>query len=302
MQELFLRGFRLLAANDELAAFDRDVEFFQAKACDSERNAQFLFFGLLDVVRRIAIGCSFGGALEKTLKVLKTEQERTVEIDGTVHIQSPPSSDFGSVGPRKRATRFGNPGKGRYLLLTMWGAAGPNQGLGKCCQNWRLPGENTLCSVRLRNSRARTLRPWSASEFLGIARNVGSARRQRAQLCERVGQQPTADFGDASFANVRVEDFGEIALLEALAKLAGGGPRAECRQLGARYGSQSRRLLAIDKLAQQVVVRRRCIAIAKPARQCQAERGGAERGGDAASCHHRSTRRTRLLHRTTCFR
>src|SRR5579864_6766100 len=180
MQELFRRGLRLFAANDELAAFDRDVEFFATKACDSERNEQFLFFGLLDVVRRIAVGCGFGGALEQTLKVLKTEQERTVEIDGTVHIQSPPSSGFGSVGPRKRATRFSNPGKGRYLLLTMWGAAGPNQGLGKCCQNWRLPGENTLCSVRLCNSRARTLmhlgqplRPWSASEFLAL----GAERR-----------------------------------------------------------------------------------------------------------------------------
>src|SRR5579864_4134944 len=157
MQELFLRGFRLLAANDELAAFDRDVEFFQAKACDSERNAQFLFFGLLDVVRRIAIGCSFGGALEKTLKVLKTEQERTVEIDGTVHIQSPPSSGFGSVRPPQAGGPVGNPGKGRHLLVTMWGAAGPNQGLGKCCQNRRLPCENTLCSFRLCNSRARTL-------------------------------------------------------------------------------------------------------------------------------------------------
>jgi hypothetical protein len=118
MQELFLRRLGLLAANDELATFDRDVQFIAAKACDSERNAQLLFFGLFDVVGRIAVCGGLGSPLEQTLEVLETEQKRAVEIDGSVHIKALLQAALGTRWPRKRRPVWRRqPRQGRHLLL-----------------------------------------------------------------------------------------------------------------------------------------------------------------------------------------
>src|SRR6185437_5215087 len=84
----FLREFGLLAANDQLAALDRDVQFIATKASDSKRNAQLLFFGLLDIVGRIAVCRSLGSPFEEALEVLETEQKRAVEVDCAVHLKA----------------------------------------------------------------------------------------------------------------------------------------------------------------------------------------------------------------------
>src|ERR1051325_7115323 len=68
----------------------------------------------------------------------------------------------------------------------------------------------------------------ACSVVIALRRRLsGSICCQRAELCERIRQQPAADFGDATFANIRVEDFGKIAPLETLTQLSRGSPRAE---------------------------------------------------------------------------
>jgi hypothetical protein len=81
-------------------------------------------------------------------------------------------------------------------------------------------------------------------------------------LRQRIRQQPTSNFGDAPFSDIRIEHFGEIALFEALTQFACCGARAERREFGARHGAHARRLIAIDKFCEQIIIRRRRITTA----------------------------------------
>src|SRR5258706_9565126 len=99
MKELLVAGFRLLAANNELSAFDGHVQFIRTKARDGERDAQLLFFGLLDIVGRIAIRGVLGGAFEQSFQMLEAQKKRAVEVDGLVHVKALLQAALVSCGP-----------------------------------------------------------------------------------------------------------------------------------------------------------------------------------------------------------
>src|SRR4029078_6437144 len=76
MKELFVGTLRLLAADNELATLDSDVQLLAREAGNGERDAQILVALLFDIVRRIAVCGAFRGAFEQSFQMLKTQQER----------------------------------------------------------------------------------------------------------------------------------------------------------------------------------------------------------------------------------
>src|SRR5690242_1432615 len=88
MQELFVSRFSLLAANDKLASLNGYVQFVRTETCDGKRDAQLLFFGLLDIVGRIAVCGVLGGSFEQAFQMLETQKKRAIEVNGPVHFKA----------------------------------------------------------------------------------------------------------------------------------------------------------------------------------------------------------------------
>src|SRR5690242_13195436 len=95
MKERFAVCLNLLAADQELAALNGDVQLFLREARDGQRDAKKVFARLLDVVGRIPISGALGGTLQQPFQVLEAQEKRAVEIDGSVHLKALLSSGFG---------------------------------------------------------------------------------------------------------------------------------------------------------------------------------------------------------------
>src|SRR6202023_955915 len=109
---------------------DLDGEVGHRKAGDREGDAQIVLAGLLDVVGRIAIGCCFADAVERTLEMIEAQQQWRVEERKTRHRTS--------SGERVQRAPSGHPSSwrsARHRPSPMWGVEAPPSRAGERPEN-----------------------------------------------------------------------------------------------------------------------------------------------------------------------
>src|SRR5215472_11732147 len=125
----------LASADDELVFLDAHVELFAGEAGYRERDAKALgILGVagdaLDVVGRITVG-PLGDAIERSLDLVKSEQERTGKRRNSGHVFKVLVSDFAGAHGAPRYRKYG----GRPLRVQE--SAGFGGDLGKSPANAR---------------------------------------------------------------------------------------------------------------------------------------------------------------------
>ena len=76
----------LLAAHDELIAFERQNEIVGGEPGDGQRDAQAVLADLFVIVGRITVAAMFGDTVERALELVEAEQQRIVEHRQARHV------------------------------------------------------------------------------------------------------------------------------------------------------------------------------------------------------------------------
>src|SRR5690606_20384220 len=82
----------LAAPDDQLVVLDGDFQLFEAETGHRQGDHELVTSGVvghaLDVVRGVAVTRNLGGTVEQTLKPVKAQQERTVEMRYPRHVMA----------------------------------------------------------------------------------------------------------------------------------------------------------------------------------------------------------------------
>jgi hypothetical protein len=75
MKKRSIRRFGLPSANNELVVLDGDGELMGLEPRHGEGDAKPVRSGFFNVVRRIAVACAFGGALEQLFQMFEAQKK-----------------------------------------------------------------------------------------------------------------------------------------------------------------------------------------------------------------------------------